>query len=111
MHHPMEGLLLLSILILVLPGQWLTLEKAGRPGWACFVPIYNFYVLCKISGKPGWWLILLFIPLVNLAVYFLVLHGLSKAFGFGLGMTLLQVFLPWIAYPVLGFGKAEYHQP
>jgi hypothetical protein len=32
--------------------------KAGQPGWAAFIPIYNLYVLRKTVGRPGWWVIL-----------------------------------------------------
>lgn len=111
MHHPLEGMLILATIVLVLPGQWLALQKAGQPGWGCFVPIYNLYLLCRVTGKPGWWVLLLFVPGLNLILLCLLLHTLSRAFGFGLGMTLLQVFLPWVAYPILGFGQAEYRSP
>ena len=111
MHHPLEGALLMSFIILVLPGQWLMLEKAGQPGWACFVPVYNFYVLCRATGKPGWWVLLLLLPGINLLLLLFRLHDPSRAFGYGAGMTALQVLLPWVAYPVLGFGRASYRPP
>jgi hypothetical protein len=111
MHHPLEGMLILSFIVLVLPGQWLTLEKTGHPGWACCVPFYNLYVLCLATGKPGWWTLLLLLPGVNLVLLVLRLHDLSRAFGYGAGMTALQLLLPWVAYPVLGFGSATYRRP
>ena len=58
----------LAIIIIVFAGMWKTYEKAGQPGWACIVPIYNILILLKIVGKPWWWILLLLIPLVNLVI-------------------------------------------
>ena len=62
-------------------GLWFVFEKAGEPGWAAIIPIYNLLITIKIAGKPWWWLLLGLIPLVNLIFYILVLDGLSKSFG------------------------------
>jgi hypothetical protein len=101
----------LGFVVLIAAAMWKVFEKAGKPGWACLVPIYNCYVLCRIAGKPGWWLVLLLIPLVNLVIVILIYHEISKAFGYGAGMTLMMFFLPFVAYPVLGFGEASYSAP
>lgn len=45
--------------------MWRIFTKAGQPGWAAIIPFYNIYVLMKVVGRPGWWLILFLIPLVN----------------------------------------------
>ena len=55
--------------------------KAGRPAWAAYVPIYSSWVLFEIAGKPGWWLLLLFVPFVNVIVGILVMLALAEAFG------------------------------
>jgi len=58
----------LVIAVVMLVGLWKVFVKAGQPGWACIVPIYNIYILMKIAGKPGWWVVLYFIPFVNMGV-------------------------------------------
>ena len=105
------GLVELALIALAIAGAWKTFEKAGQPGWAAIIPIYNFYVMCLMARKPGWWVVLMLIPVVNLVIGFLVLHEVSKAFGCGVGMTLLLLFLPFVGFPVLGFGEASYSAP
>lgn len=90
---------------------WKVYEKAGRPGWAAIIPIYNVIVLLEIVGKPLWWLFLMFIPGVNIVVAVLIYIELSKSFGkdaaFAVGLLLLSL----IFYPILGFGSARYLGP
>ena len=88
--------------------MWKVFTKAGKPGWAAIIPIYNVIVLLEIIGKPVWWFVLLLIPLVNFVIIIMVFNQLSRSFGRGVGMTLLLIFLPFIAFPVLGFGSAQY---
>ena len=103
------GLLLyLGIVVLVIAGVWKVFTKAGQPGWAAIIPIYNIYILTKIAGKPGWWLLLFFIPVVNFVIAILVAIDVAKAFGKGTGFALGLVFLGIIFYPILGFGDAQY---
>ncbi len=83
-------------------------QKAGRPTWAAFVPIYNVIVLIEIAGKPGWWILLFLIPIVNFVVLILVLHSLSLNFGHGAGFTLGLIFLGWIFLMILAFGSSRY---
>lgn len=101
----------LAILVLVVAGMWKTFAKAGEPGWAAIVPIFNTYILLKIAGKPWWWLLLLFIPFVNFILLLLVMLDLAKAFGksaaFGIGLWLLAP----IFICILGFGSAQYQGP
>jgi hypothetical protein len=102
------GLILLAVAALGIVSQWKVFVKAGQPGWACLIPIYNFVIMCRIAGKPGWWVLLLLIPIVDIVILIMVLNGMSKHFGHGVGMTLLLIFLPIIAYPVLAFGDSRY---
>lgn len=101
-------LIWLAILVLVIAGMWKVFVKAGKPGWACLIPIYNVIVLLEIAGKPLWWIILFFIPLVNFVVLILVSIAVAEKFGKGAGFGLGLAFLPMIFFPVLGFGDAHY---
>jgi hypothetical protein len=102
------ALVYVAVYVLEIIGMWRAFEKAGKPGWAAIVPIYNFYVLCKIAGRPGWWWVLLLVPIVNIVIWFIVSIDTAKAFGktagFGVGLALL----PFIFWPILGFGDARY---
>src|SRR5258708_398731 len=66
----------------------LVFQKAGQPLWAGFVPFYNTYILLKIVGRPGWWLIFYFIPILNLIFTIIVYLDLAKSFGKGVGFAL-----------------------
>jgi hypothetical protein len=92
----------------MIAAMWKVFEKAGEPGWAAIIPIYNFLVLLKISGKPMWWIILFFIPLVNLIVAIVMLCSLAKNFGKGGGFALGLLLLPPVFYPMLAWGDARY---
>ncbi|MGZ4778244.1 MAG: DUF5684 domain-containing protein [Thermoanaerobaculia bacterium] len=98
----------LVILVVVIAAMWKVFVKAGEPGWAAIVPIYNMIVLLKIAGKPLWWIILLFIPFVNFIIVILVYFALAKNFGKGAGFALGMVFLPFIFFPLLAWGDARY---
>ena len=99
---------LLAILLLIIVSLWKIFEKAGKPGWASIVPIYNIIVMLEIVGKPVWWLLLLFIPFVGLIVSIMLVFELAKKFGKGGGFALGLVLLPIIFYPILAFGDAKY---
>jgi len=102
------GLLYLGIIVLVIVGVWKVFVKAGQPGWACLIPFYNLYILLKIAGKPAWWMILFFIPLVNIVMAILLYIEVAKVFGKGAGFGLGLAFLGFIFFPILGFGDAQY---
>ncbi len=101
----------LFIFIIIIAGLWKIFEKAGKPGWAAIIPIYNLVVLLEIVNKPVWWIILLLIPFVNLVIAIILYHQLSLSFGQGVGMTILMIILPFVAFPMLGFGSATYTKP
>jgi uncharacterized protein DUF5684 len=102
------GLIYLSLAILVIAGMWATFAKAGKPGWASIIPIYNLIVLLEIAGKPIWWVILFLIPLVNFVISILVMIDLAKSFGKGAGFAVGLILLPFVFCPLLGFGDARY---
>ena len=95
--------------VLLIIGIWKVFEKAGVAGWKSLIPFYNIFVLItKIANKPWWWFILIFIPVVNVIVVFLINIAVARAFGksflFGVGLA----FLGFIFYLILGFGDIKY---
>lgn len=108
----MGGLLLnLAIAVLILVSMWMIYAKAGKPGWAAIIPIYNIIVLLEIVGKPWWWILLLLIPIVNIVIMIMMYNQLSKSFGKGAGFTVGIIFLSFIFLPILAFGDAKYIGP
>jgi len=105
---PVVLVIYLVIIVASLAGLWKTFEKAGKPGWAAIIPIYNTIVLLEIAGKPIWWILLLFIPCVNFVVFLLICIDVAKNFGQGAGFGIGLWLLPFIFYPMLGFGSAKY---
>ena len=87
---------------------WKVFSKAGQPGWAAIIPIYNIYVMCKIAGRPGWWLLLMLIPFVNFIIAIILNVDIAKRFGKGVGFAVGMTLLPFIFWPILGFGSAQY---
>lgn len=62
-------------------GTWKLYESAGRKRWEAAVPIYNAIVLMKIIGRPTWWTILLFIPVINLIMLPVIWVETLRSFG------------------------------
>ena len=102
---------LLAIIVLIIAAQWKIFTKAGKPGWAVIIPIYNIIVLLEIIGKPWWWLILFIIPFVNIIFGIWATNLLSLSFGKNEGFTVGLLLLAIIFYPILGFGSAQYKGP
>ncbi len=100
-------------IVLVIAGFWKTFEKAQQPGWASLIPILNLYFLLKIAGRPAWWLLLYFIPVVNIIVHFVVAVDVGKYFGKDILYSLILLGLaPSIGYILLGFiSKTPYKGP
>lgn len=100
--------LYLGIIVLMIASTWKVFTKANEPGWAALIPIYNTYIMLKIGDNPGWFLLLFFVPLVNLYAMGRMNVDLAKKFGKGLGFGLGLMFLPFIFFPILAFGDATY---
>lgn len=113
----------LVIMILKIIGVWKVLKKAGQPGWGALIPIYNQYLLCKISGVNPWWIlivclspILMIIPILGylasaaLSIYFVILLNVSLARSFGKddGFAVGLILLSPIFYLILGLGDSKY---
>ena len=97
-----------AVVLLMIVGMWKVFTKAGEPGWAAIIPIYNFIVLLKVAGKPAWWLLLMLIPVANFVVLIIMDLAIAKNFGKGGGFAAGLILLPPIFFPILGFGSAKY---
>ena len=79
-------------------------EKAGEEGWKGFVPIYNYYVHLGIIGRPLWWVLLLFVPVINFFVALTMHLDLMKSFGKYtyvdqvLGVVFAPIYMNYIAW-------------
>lgn len=102
------GLISLLFLILPLVANWFIYKKAGEPGWAAIVPLYNTYVLFKIIYGNGWKCLWLLVPFVNIYYAFTMYFKLAKVFGQGFGFGLGLFFLNPIFLLILAFGDFNY---
>jgi ABC-type transport system involved in cytochrome c biogenesis permease component len=97
------------VIVLIVASMWKIFTKAGQPGWASIIPIYNWIVWCKIVGRPAWWVLLL---LICFPIFYIILSiDLAKSFGKGVGFALGLIFLSIIFFPILAFGSATYQGP
>ncbi len=101
-------ILYLGLIVFIIAGIWKAFEKAGQPGWAILIPIYNIYIMTQIAEKEGWWVIMFFIPLVNIIFAFMLYIAIAEKFGKSAGFGVGLVFLGFIFWPILGFGDARY---
>lgn len=92
------------ILLLAIAGYWKLFQKAGRKGWEALIPFYSSYVMLRISGRPAWWLIWLFLPLASLIVSAGILVDFIKCYGkFTAGDRAKAILLGFIYLPKWGF--------
>jgi hypothetical protein len=104
------ALLLFQLLLaaIQIAGMWLVFEKAGHAGWKAIIPIYNFYIMLQIGENAWWWLVLVFIPLINIYALYKIHAGVARSFGRGIGFGLGLTFLGVLFFPLLGFGDYQY---
>jgi len=104
------GLIIVYIILAIfyIIVMWKIFVKAGKPGWGCLIPIYNTILMMEIAGRPGWWFLLLFIPVVNIIISIIVTLDIAKAFGKGSGFGIGLILLGFIFYPILAFSDAQY---
>ena len=97
------------IIVVMIAGLWKIFVKAGKPGWAAIVPIYNVIILLEIVGRPMWWILIYLIcaPVAAIIISLDLAKSFGKDIGFGIGL----IILPIIFYPMLGFGSATYVGP
>ena len=103
--------LALAVAAFLIAAMWKVFTKAGQPGWAAIIPIYNIYIMTKIGGKPGYWTLLCLIPLVNYIFVVWLYNMVSKSFGKDEGFTVGLVLLGIVFWPILGFGDSKYEGP
>lgn len=101
----------LGIIILLFISRWIIFTKAGKPGWACLIPIYDSIIYLDIIGKSYWWILWLMIPGVNIIFIIWSVNLLSKSFGKGVGFTLGLLFFSYIFFPILAFSDYKYEGP
>lgn len=101
----------LAFLIFFIACGWKIYAKAGQPGWAVLIPIYSTIVLCKIVGKPSWWVVLTLIPLVGPIIALVLVFNLATVFGKSGGFAVGMIFLGFIFFPILAFGSSRYIGP
>ena len=79
-------------------------EKAGQAGWKGFVPLYNYFIHLQIIGRPLWWIVLLFVPVINFFVALTMHLVLLKSFGRYtyldqvLGVVLAPIYMNYVAW-------------
>lgn len=103
------GIVSLFIILMVV-SMCFIFKKAGRQWWEAIIPFYNLYVLTIIIGQPWWILIGFFVPVLNWFVALYMYYYLSKRFGFDIPFTIGLVFVPFVFFPILAFGKSVYTQ-
>jgi hypothetical protein len=101
----------LLFVVLAVVATWKIYTKAGQPGWAAIIPIYNWLVLLRIIGRPWWWLLLLLVPFLNIVIYILMMLNLAKSYGRGVGFAIGLIVFPVIWLLILGFGSSQYVGP
>lgn len=103
---------LLVVYILVVIAMWKVFTKAGKPGWASLIPVYNMVVMYQIVGLNPWLLLLYLIPFVNwiaaLVLSIMLNVKLAKVYGKNTGFAIGLIFLNPIFLLILGFGDAKY---
>jgi signal peptidase I len=102
------NIIIAFLLLVVLPfiGLYKLFEKAGRPGWEGIIPVYNIYIMIKLSGRPLWWLALMLVPGINMLVFIGLMVDFLKSYGkFALIDHIAGVALPFIFLPKWGFDK------
>lgn len=111
--HPGLGFWIVWCVIILfeVASWWTVFAKAGKPGWAAIIPIYNAIVILEIAGRPWWWILLYLIPLVNIVIGIMVMLDFAKSFGKGVGFAVGIILLGFIFIPILAWGDARYQGP
>ena len=99
-------LVVLAVIVLMIASMWKVFERAGEPGWAALIPLYNTYVLTKVGQVSGWWVLAMFIPLINIVALFVVSINVARRFNHGAGFGVGLALVPFIFYPLLAWGDA-----
>ena len=108
-YSPALVVLWIVVCVVLVVSNWKIFTKAGKPGWAIFIPFYNIIVMLEIVGKPTWWLVMLiFVPVANAVFGIMIIYNLVLKFGKPGWHVLLAIFFSIVYYPYLAFSKATY---
>lgn len=130
------GIIATAIAFLFVASEWKVFQKAGKPGWASLIPFYDGWTLAQVGGKPAWWGVLTgfsvtvhassgsstssstipfgvvaalgVVGAVLFILWFLISLGVARNFGKSTAFGFLLGVLPFVGYPILGFGSASY---
>lgn len=105
---PAYSVISFIVCIILIVANWKIFTKAGKPGWAILVPIYNIIVMVQIIDKPLWWVVMLFIPIVNVVFGIMIIYNLCLKFGQPGWHVIPAILIGFIYYPYLAFSKASY---
>ena len=99
----------LAVAVFSIVTMWIIFKKAGQPGWAILIPIYNLIVLLKVVNLD-WWqvLIFVFVPFASVVYAILIPLRLAKVFGKSTSFGVLSIFFSIITNAILAFGEAKY---
>ena len=105
---PAYTIFMIIVMIVIVVANWKIFTKAGKPGWAILIPIYNVIVMLEIVKKPIWWTIMLFIPVVNVVFAIMIIYAFVLKFGKPGWHVVLALFVGIIYYPYIAFSDAKY---
>ena len=105
------GVVGLAFLVIYIASMWRIFTKMGQPGWAGIIPILNYVIIARLSGKAWWYGLLPIVPCIGWIFVIILLFNLAEMFGQGAGFTVGLVLLPIIFLPILAFGQYQYNGP
>lgn len=106
--NPVLTVFWLIVSVILIVANWKLFTKAGKPGWAILIPIYNIIVVLQIIDKPLWWIIMLFIPIVNIVFCVMIIYHFCLKFGQPGWHVVPAILVGFIYYPYLAFSNASY---
>lgn len=86
-------------------------QKAEKPWYAAFVPVWSDWVLLKVVGWSGWMMLLLLLPFASGVIFIVASAMLAGQFRKDTSGIVLMIFLPFLMLPMLGFGSDKYFPP
>ena len=102
-------LIFIAVILFYIYCLWRLFEKAGRPGWESIIPVYHSYIMITKLAKLEWWyLLLLFVPVVNIFAIFKIQIEMAKNFGKSIMYGVGLVFFGFILLPMLALGDAKF---
>tara|TARA_Y100000310_G_C20625088_1_gene785402 strand:+ start:40 stop:354 length:315 start_codon:yes stop_codon:yes gene_type:complete len=85
--------------------QTIAKKTNTKDEWLAWIPIVNLYLMCRIAKKPGWWVILLLIPLVNIVFTVIIWWEIAKVRNKPrwLGILMIVPLFNLIVFGILAF--------